>query len=64
MLDGMARATPELIAALRNTIDRLSGDTIYAWGHMGMCNCGHLAQSAPARRAPSRPDTKSGRARE
>jgi hypothetical protein len=41
----MRRANPELIDALRRTIERLAGDTTYAWGHMGMCNCGHLAQS-------------------
>ena len=35
----------ELLAALDRTIDRLSSDTAYSWGHMGMCNCGHLAQS-------------------
>ena len=27
------------------TAERLSGDVSYQWGHMGMCNCGHLAQS-------------------
>jgi hypothetical protein len=43
--NGMARATPELLQALDRTIERLSGDTSYQWGHMGMCNCGHLAQS-------------------
>ena len=41
----MAHPKSELIDALRRTIDRLSGDTTYWWGHMGMCNCGHLAQS-------------------
>ena len=41
----MARATSELISALRRTADRLAGETRYAWGHMGRCNCGHLAQS-------------------
>jgi hypothetical protein len=41
----MARATPELISALRRTVDRLAGETRYGWGHMGRCNCGHLAQS-------------------
>ncbi len=41
----MARANPELIGALRQTAERLSGDVSYQWGHMGMCNCGHLAQS-------------------
>lgn len=41
----MARATFELVSALRTTIVRLRGDARYQWGHMGMCNCGHLAQS-------------------
>lgn len=41
----MARANPELVDALRRTIERLASDTRYAWGHMGRCNCGHLAQS-------------------
>jgi len=41
----MARANRELIDALRRPAERLSGDVSYQWGHMGMCNCGHLAQS-------------------
>ena len=41
----MARATRELVAALLETADRLAGSAPYSWGHMGMCNCGHLAQS-------------------
>ncbi len=41
----MATPNPELIHALRVTADHLSGDTSYQWGHMGMCNCGHLAQA-------------------
>jgi hypothetical protein len=41
----MARATVDLISALRRTAQRLSGDVSYQWGHMGMCNCGLLAQS-------------------
>ncbi|WP_428262292.1 hypothetical protein [Haliangium sp.] len=41
----MARATIELIQALRVTVERLRGDTSYQWGHMGECNCGHLAQT-------------------
>ena len=41
----MARPNRDLIDALRRTIDGLAGDTRYAWGHMGRCNCGHLAQS-------------------
>ena len=41
----MAQATRELISALRETAERLARDASYQWGHMGMCNCGHLAQS-------------------
>ena len=41
----MARANRELTAALRQTAQRLASDISYQWGHMGMCNCGHLAQS-------------------
>jgi len=41
----MARANRELIDALRRTAERLARDISYQWGHMGMCNCGHLAQS-------------------
>lgn len=40
----MARANSDLIAALLQSAARLSGDVSYQWGHMGMCNCGHLAQ--------------------
>ena len=35
----------ELIALLRSTATRLAAESDYQWGHMGMCNCGHLAQS-------------------
>jgi hypothetical protein len=41
----MARANRDLISALRQTAQRLAGDVSYQWGHMGMCNCGHLAQA-------------------
>ncbi len=40
----MARASIELISALRNTIKKLNSDAPYQWGHMGACNCGNLAQ--------------------
>lgn len=36
---------PRLIEALRSTAKRLSGGTAYRWAHMGMCNCGQLAQT-------------------
>lgn len=41
----MARATVELVKALRSTATRLRSEVHYQWGHMGQCNCGHLAQT-------------------
>ena len=40
----MARPTPELIYALRQTAKKLQDGSSYQWGHMGRCNCGNLAQ--------------------
>lgn len=40
----MAKPTPELIASLHRTAAKLRKSTRYEWGHMGGCNCGHLAQ--------------------
>lgn len=40
----MARASAELIEALRKTARMLSMSDKYQWGHMGACNCGFLAQ--------------------
>jgi len=40
----MARPNPELIDILRKTAKRLKKSPEYQWGHMGSCNCGHLAQ--------------------
>lgn len=40
----MARPTPELIHALRQTAKSLQQGAPYQWGHMGGCNCGNLAQ--------------------
>ncbi|MFN8358066.1 MAG: hypothetical protein U0Y10_26625 [Spirosomataceae bacterium] len=40
----MAKATLELIAALRRTANRIEKGAPYQWGHMGSCNCGNLAQ--------------------
>lgn len=40
----MARPTTELIRVLRKTARRLRVSDEYQWGHMGACNCGHLAQ--------------------
>lgn len=41
----MARPTPALISALRRTASRLREGSPFAWGHMGSCICGHLAQT-------------------
>lgn len=41
----MARPSDKLIRALHDTIDRLKQSDHYAWGHMGRCNCGFLAQT-------------------
>ncbi|WP_439883043.1 hypothetical protein ACSX1A_07710 [Pontibacter sp. MBLB2868] len=41
----MARCSIELIEALRETACRLKKGDSYQWGHMGSCNCGHLAQT-------------------
>lgn len=41
----MATSNPTLIAALRETADRLDAGARYEWGHMGRCNCGHLVQT-------------------
>jgi len=41
----MAHSTFPVIQALRNTAQRLATQAPYQWGHMGSCNCGHLAQT-------------------
>jgi hypothetical protein len=41
----MARPSVSLVSALRRTAARLAGTASYAWGHLGMCNCGHLVQT-------------------
>lgn len=34
-----------MIKALRETAFRIAKGERYEWGHMGSCNCGHLAQT-------------------
>ena len=41
----MARPSVALVSALRKTAARLAGTAVYAWGHHGQCNCGHLVQT-------------------
>ena len=40
----MARASQQIIDVLRKTVNRILDSNDYQWGHMGACNCGHLAQ--------------------
>lgn len=40
----MAKATFEIIDAIRATAKSLAASSYYQWGHMGACNCGFLAQ--------------------
>ena len=40
-----------LAVALRITADRIEEGAPYQWGHMGQCNCGHLAQTITRRTA-------------
>ncbi|MFM7854357.1 MAG: hypothetical protein ACKO96_21160 [Flammeovirgaceae bacterium] len=40
----MAKSSIEVIQALRNTAKKLEHTNQYQWGHMGLCNCGFLAQ--------------------
>ena len=41
----MACANTEVIIAIRRAIALLERTDRYQWGHMGMCNCGFLAQA-------------------
>lgn len=41
----MARPTRRLIQALHIAIERIDTGANFQWGHMGCCNCGHLAQA-------------------
>ena len=40
----MAKPTVKLIDALRKASSKIETGNNYQWGHMGSCNCGHLAQ--------------------
>jgi hypothetical protein len=37
-------ANPIMIEALRKSASKLEHSNDYQWGHMGLCNCGFLAQ--------------------
>lgn len=40
----MARASIKLIQAIKQAANKIETGDNYQWGHMGACNCGHLAQ--------------------
>jgi len=40
----MAQPSLKLIYTIRKTARKLATNAAYQWGHMGSCNCGHLAQ--------------------
>jgi hypothetical protein len=40
----MAAIRPEIICTLRLTAEAILKSAEYQWGHMGLCNCGFLAQ--------------------
>lgn len=40
----MAKPSIKLVAALRETANRLRNGAKYSWGNHGACNCGHLLQ--------------------
>ncbi len=40
----MAKANLFLIQTLHRAAQKIAKNTSYQWGHMGSCNCGHLAQ--------------------
>jgi hypothetical protein len=40
----MARSSVEIIEVLRRTAAKIQASQQYQWGHMGLCNCGFLAQ--------------------
>ena len=40
----MAQVSSAVVHTLRATAAKIESDTRYQWGHMGLCNCGFLAQ--------------------
>jgi len=40
----MAQPKSEIIEVLRITATKIEASNSYQWGHMGLCNCGFLAQ--------------------
>ncbi|MFM9836649.1 MAG: hypothetical protein ACKVOQ_00210 [Cyclobacteriaceae bacterium] len=40
----MAKPGLEIVSVLRTTAKKIEASNSYQWGHMGLCNCGFLAQ--------------------
>ncbi len=40
----MAKSDIKIVEALRKAASNIENGAAYQWGHMGSCNCGHLAQ--------------------
>jgi hypothetical protein len=45
----MARPSVDLISKVRQAARIIAAGAPYQWGHMGSCNCGHLAQAITKR---------------
>ncbi|CAN5903887.1 hypothetical protein BH24BAC1_BH24BAC1_11670 [soil metagenome] len=45
----MAKTSIELVRLMRQAVKQIAGGAPYQWGHMGSCNCGHLAQAITKR---------------
>jgi hypothetical protein len=45
----MARTSVELVTQMRQAVKQIASGAPYQWGHMGSCNCGHLAQAITRR---------------
>ena len=39
---------PEMIEVIRKAAKKIESSSSYQWGHMGLCNCGFLAQEITA----------------
>jgi hypothetical protein len=40
----MAKPSLNVVSILRATASKIENSSAYQWGHMGLCNCGFLAQ--------------------
>lgn len=45
----MAKTSLELVSQMRQAVKQIASGAPYQWGHMGSCNCGHLAQAITRR---------------